>query len=318
MKIATITRVRDEADIIELFVRLNSRVVDHMYIVDNESVDATVEILKRLAKEGLPISLSSYKDNNFKQAEFMTMLLHDVHALGIYDWIMPLDADEFLDESKESLLTKLEATPKQYIPKSQWRTWVPRSMDYASHDAPLYNNFNPLYRENTQGFKIALEKSKIPGLKIETGSHYARNIKTDAVLDSHNCGVRINHFPVRSVEQISAKALLGFYRWPKTPPKPGPTNPGNLYHWPNIVRNLREVKFRVDLPLFRFFAYAYSTRLEPPVDPQVDTTIPGIGFGSPDDVIVHRDLAKINLPAILDSTMLIMHDEICHWKGKVT
>ena len=48
MKIAAISIVKNEADIIELFVKINSRICDHMYIVDGSSDDGTFEMLKEL------------------------------------------------------------------------------------------------------------------------------------------------------------------------------------------------------------------------------------------------------------------------------
>jgi hypothetical protein len=49
--------VRNEADIIEAFVRHNVRVLDGLAIVDHGSFDGTSEILAALVAEGLPVSM---------------------------------------------------------------------------------------------------------------------------------------------------------------------------------------------------------------------------------------------------------------------
>lgn len=55
-----VTRVRNESDIIVMFVHQNLSVLDELRIIVNNSTDATVEILTELRKEGLP--LFSYND----------------------------------------------------------------------------------------------------------------------------------------------------------------------------------------------------------------------------------------------------------------
>ena len=55
--LAVVAMVRDEADVIELFVRINARSVDHLYLIDHDSRDTTRELLMRLRSEGLPLSL---------------------------------------------------------------------------------------------------------------------------------------------------------------------------------------------------------------------------------------------------------------------
>jgi hypothetical protein len=48
MKLSVVSVVKDESDIIELFIRINSRVVDEFFIVDNNSADNTYKILEEL------------------------------------------------------------------------------------------------------------------------------------------------------------------------------------------------------------------------------------------------------------------------------
>jgi hypothetical protein len=55
MRLAGVTILRDECDVVEAFVRHNAALLNRLYIVDNCSSDATPEILRRLAAEGLPL-----------------------------------------------------------------------------------------------------------------------------------------------------------------------------------------------------------------------------------------------------------------------
>ncbi len=56
-KVAAITMIKDECDIIELFVRINSRSVDHIFVIDHDSKDGTQEILLRLKAQGFPLTI---------------------------------------------------------------------------------------------------------------------------------------------------------------------------------------------------------------------------------------------------------------------
>ena len=47
-KIAIVSMVRNEADVIESFVRHNLQVADALYIIDHASTDGTGEILQQL------------------------------------------------------------------------------------------------------------------------------------------------------------------------------------------------------------------------------------------------------------------------------
>src|SRR5690349_15127087 len=55
MRLSTITWARNEADIIETFVRHHAALADRMIIIDNAGTDETSRILRSLAAEGLPL-----------------------------------------------------------------------------------------------------------------------------------------------------------------------------------------------------------------------------------------------------------------------
>jgi len=59
MRLYGAAMIRNEADIVEAFVRHNLTVLDGLAIVDHGSCDGTSEVLASLAAEGLPIAVSS-------------------------------------------------------------------------------------------------------------------------------------------------------------------------------------------------------------------------------------------------------------------
>lgn len=51
--------MKNEADIIEVFIRYHRALVSHMIIVDHASTDSSAAIVKQLIDEGLPVELHS-------------------------------------------------------------------------------------------------------------------------------------------------------------------------------------------------------------------------------------------------------------------
>lgn len=74
MRLAAITRVLNEADIIEAFARHTAAIVSHHVFLDNGSSDGTVEILHKLAAEGLPISVYQTRAVTCNQGDALTDL----------------------------------------------------------------------------------------------------------------------------------------------------------------------------------------------------------------------------------------------------
>ena len=62
MKIVSITTIKNEADIIESFIRYHLNIVDLMIILDNGSTDDTLNILNQLEQESLPIVILNDED----------------------------------------------------------------------------------------------------------------------------------------------------------------------------------------------------------------------------------------------------------------
>src|ERR1700709_2012931 len=96
MRLVAVSIVKNEADIIEAFVRHTHAWVDHHLIFDHDSTDGTRQILGVLKSEGLPISL--FTDDalgNLQQfrSNYLTRIAVEDHGA---DWVLPLDADEIL------------------------------------------------------------------------------------------------------------------------------------------------------------------------------------------------------------------------------
>lgn len=97
MKLVAVSRVLNEDDIVEAFVRHHAPLVDHHVLLDNGSIDRTVEILKKLAGTGLPLTVFSNRTPIFAETAFNTFLYRYAVEEQQADAVIFLDADEFLD-----------------------------------------------------------------------------------------------------------------------------------------------------------------------------------------------------------------------------
>ena len=83
MTLIGITRVLNEDDIVEAFVRHHATMVDHHLILDNGSTDETVNILRALKYEWLNISVFQNQSVFFNEASYKTELFK--HARRAHD-----------------------------------------------------------------------------------------------------------------------------------------------------------------------------------------------------------------------------------------
>src|SRR5258708_24064858 len=130
MRLVGVTMVRNEADVIEAFVRHNLSVLDGLVVVDHDSIDGTREILGKLVSEGLPLRVVPDADPAYRQSETMTALAREALAQDAADFAFALDADEFLKvESRAGLERGLAEVPAGMHAAVHWPTYVPRAFD---------------------------------------------------------------------------------------------------------------------------------------------------------------------------------------------
>ncbi|HVU15561.1 MAG TPA: glycosyltransferase family 2 protein [Candidatus Didemnitutus sp.] len=209
MQLVAVSVVKNEADIIEAFVRHTGAWVDRHLILDHDSTDGTREILGHLAREGLAIEI--YADNaigNLQQerSNHLTRIAADRYGA---DWILPLDADEFVSgPGRPALEQALAASPAQ---ATSWPL-----LNHALTGGEDTAEKNPVLRIRTCERQVApTRKILVPrALALATdviagkGSHgLARAGKAlpTTALPEKFC---LAHFPERSVPQIATRITL--------------------------------------------------------------------------------------------------------------
>ena len=208
--IAAISMVRNEADIIEAFVRHTLSFADHLFIYDHNSTDNTRKILTALIDEGLSLSLEKIPYNiGFEQAMISTMLMTIAFQQG-YTLVIPLDADEFLlpDTGSPDLYSLLKnvSTDKYYY--LQWIEY--RTLDETSFFALPDRCLHKRAPEDLFKIIIGIDFFHDTHCTIAQGSHNIigenNNVLSGVLLD----GIHIAHFPNRSINQIQYKYIMGW------------------------------------------------------------------------------------------------------------
>ncbi len=212
MKVVSVSMVRNEEDVIELFVRHNLHVVDEMIIVDHLSSDTTVDILDSLVAEGLPIQIVKETHPGYYQAKILTREMRRAARELSADWVIPLDADEFLTSQTGDTRKLFEGLERSKVNAILWKTYVPRSLDLKDNSF-LFDRIRYRREPEASPYPKVIVPGKIAGkrgMQLKMGSHgvrdysQLRNKTLEMVLMGDLC---LAHFPVRSETQVKLKAL---------------------------------------------------------------------------------------------------------------
>ncbi len=227
-RIISLSIVKNEQDIIEPFIRHHAALVDAMIVVDNQSVDDTRRITLDCARELGNVIVTDAAGFAYHQSERMTALLLYCQDAFFADFILLLDADEFLQvDGREALLAALEPIPPVGVGRMMWETYVRTPSAGAAEvaDPPRTMTFRRTC-ETQPVFKavLRLDGAVRHDLIVRQGNH---NIITQegaflptVALDQ----LRLMHFPVRSAAQVAAKSVVGWMAYLARSPDAGVGN----------------------------------------------------------------------------------------------
>jgi hypothetical protein len=215
MRLFGVTMVRNEADVIEAFVRHNLTVLDGLVIVDHGSIDGTPGILAKLQAEGLPLRVERDADPVYRQSEVMTALTREALARDGADFVFALDADEFLKVgSRESLERVLAEVPPGMHAVMHWLTYVPGAFD---DDGGVFGPGHLWWRlkaERQSLLKVIASRALLERRYdvVAMGNHSILNPagpNSQPHARLHRGVAALAHCPVRSRTQLEGKIIVG-------------------------------------------------------------------------------------------------------------
>ena len=206
--IIAISVVKNEADVIEAFVRHTLHFADRMIVSDSGSIDGTWDILQRLVdEERLPVRL--VKDTQFAHDHSGKMTaLYKLSLEYNPDFVMPLDADEFIQaESRTALRETFRKIPSAGVGRCRWKNYVLSDI----RELRISKRFALRSRQSSYA-KIVIRPPPGPensDVVIEQGNHalYRFGLHVDRAW-LEECSIA--HFPIRSAQQLGKKVIIGW------------------------------------------------------------------------------------------------------------
>jgi hypothetical protein len=207
LKLSLVVMVRNEIDIIRLFLKHVDSLFDQVYIIDHRSIDGTTELIKQ-AVEQRPEWEYYFLNHSAKVQQEVTNIIRKKAFLDGADFVLVLDADEFIYvQDRFSLENRLKSL--RDLDKVAYFTWInciPEdiSLSEISDQTSLF-----LPSEEAIFNKVVVPRScfiQDNGIFTSKGSHKA--YWSDG---SEIPGVKIGniiHIPIRSREQAIRKAII--------------------------------------------------------------------------------------------------------------
>ncbi len=214
LRITGVSVIKNEADIIETFVRHNLGYLDALVILENSSTDRSREILVQLVREGLPLVVMDDPELGHHQSEKLTDLIQTAHRAFRPDWIIPLDADEFLNPAGGFGLAELLADlPEESVGQMEWRNYVPMPGDNLNEPDIIKRIRHRRTLEKPQYYKVVIPGSLIAtnSIIVDFGNHAVRH-RNGSYPFAHYImnSLPLAHFPIRSSGQILTKAFISW------------------------------------------------------------------------------------------------------------
>jgi glycosyltransferase involved in cell wall biosynthesis len=211
MRIVAVTRILNEEDIIEPLVRHHAALVDHHIVLDNGSTDRTLEILRSLTCEGMPLTVLQCESSIFSETQFNTWLYARAVGGHAADWVVFLDADEFIDARRigGDLRSYLGAVPAQFISIG---------VELVNYDAPspetdgdinVVRRLSRRIRGPIGVWKVFVRGSLAPErVVVDAGNHFIR-IDGHFAEPARQSDFTLAHYPNRSPFHFAGKAVTG-------------------------------------------------------------------------------------------------------------
>jgi hypothetical protein len=270
--------VRNEADVIEAFVRHHGRFLDQLLVVCHFSQDATLEILSALAEEGLPLQVEYDPRPIHDQGKIMTRLARRAVSEHGADLVVALDGDEFViaTDGSDTPRAALDALPTDRVTTLAWKTYVVSADDPPDEPNVLRRIRHRPSKEKHLG-KVIVPRAIVErrGVEIDIGSHVVVDRRRNVELEGHRTeALALAHYPFRGDDHLRAKVLGG---WPVTYANPHRW-PGQNEHWLMLFDEYRSQDGAFSLERIQRLSLDYSFSegelVLDPVEPQFELRHP--------------------------------------------
>lgn len=216
-KLVGMAMVRNEADIVESFVRYNLRLLDELVMVVHSSTDETLHIVEQLKHEGLPVIIHRNEEVGFDAKRWINKAAQEIFATRGADFLFMLDGDEFLKSTSRAYLEDaISAIPMGTAAALRWESYVPMPIDLPTERNVIKRIQYRAAKEAKPIYKVTLSKRfyEDANLVVAVGNHSVMQAHDGKIIHVPHvafCGATLAHFPVRTEAQLISKALIGVW-----------------------------------------------------------------------------------------------------------
>lgn len=215
VKIVAVTRILNEDDIVEAFVRHRATIVDHHIFLDNGSTDDTLGILSALKDEGLNLSVVQNQTAFFAEVNYNTALFRSARTAFAADWVLFLDTDEFVDTRQASGgLRPLMETLPDAVDCLGLPSFTYFDLAHDDRQEPVVpSRMRSRERVPQHSVSKLWVRGRLAdaGVTIDAGQHYA--LADGQPIVSHaGHGVVLGHYYRRSAWQEISKSVVGYLK----------------------------------------------------------------------------------------------------------
>ncbi|WP_010630782.1 glycosyltransferase family 2 protein [Sporolactobacillus vineae] len=235
--------IKNEADIVESYIRYHLNIFDGLVILDNGSTDRSLDIIRSLQSEGLPVYLDQDASLEYVQGDKTTELIKRTFDQFGPDFIFPLDVDEFLIAPEYSgnprkLINNLSTAKVYYLEREY--TYAPVNLNENELFIPQRLTFASPIKDYWPKVVVSKKIMDAYSPSITGGNHDLifdkRNIRTQKLQS-----LKLRHFPYRSLEQLKSKITVG---WMNTLASYNYSE-GFNYHWHALFDELKKNNFTI-------------------------------------------------------------------------
>lgn len=210
-RLAALSMVRNEADIIRAFAAHTLALFDDVVFVDHLSDDGTSAFLQELASRNRRVHVLRLVETAYLQSVTMTCVVREMDVLRCADWVFPLDADEFLPFASrrdfESALSQFADCP---VIAMRWQNLVPETYWTGQVDLTAETRFvvppdlSPYRKVAFQPKRLSLGRTV-----VAQGNHALIETLNGLEVPAFEATFPLLHVPVRSPDQLILKLNQG-------------------------------------------------------------------------------------------------------------
>ena len=233
-----IALVKNEGDMIAVWISHICALFDMVYIVDHLSIDGTREFLLEVSRSRDNIQVFSFENPGHFQAEISNQLAEIAAQECPNSWIFALDADEFLSiTSYAELLSSIKYVESNSVLRSPWKNCLPLCLtidgEFTFASPCLIPPFRGAYK------KVAISSSAFVknkwrfvqgnyGVKDDSGKILKGYVEVDLA--------ELIHIPVRSLDHFALKCVQGYLAYDTLPA--GHKDPRWGFHWTDMIKTV--------------------------------------------------------------------------------